>query len=417
MVDDGYISADAWAKGIGYSIAASVVGGASKLAIRKSWLMVKNSRTEVDAYASPETEYDHSDEAASPSSPYKLDEDKGVELNSPLHKRDSKGNLEENEEGEQFIDQDNEQLTMIKDENKKVLSVELVARALRYSGMLGMSVLNPLFCVLAMNYASPSILAPFSGLTLVWIILFSESLISEKPQKKQIIAAALIITGQIIVGAFGDHTNDDGITLQDVVDSYKQLSFQLFFVVQIVFLLVLAYLINYPPSSTLERFAWGVASGVITGFQNFLKDSLSVLKACKATNQALPWYFYVFFCGAAITAFSGLLILTRCMKKYDATFSSSMFVGSFIISASIMADIHYHTFENLNGVINYIMYPTGLGVLMIGLYLSVNDVSGLESSQLHSDASDDQISSNEPNPGVLQLPLVATSDCNETALT
>ena len=216
MVDDGYISADAWAKGIGYSIAASVVGGASKLAIRKSWLMVNDSRSEADVYASQETEDDDSDQLAGPSSPYKLNEDDDEKLDSPLHRRNSKGSLGKPGEGEQFLDQINDQVTTIKDGNKKGWNVELVARCLRYSGMLGMSVLNPLFCVLAMNYASPSILAPFSGLTLVWIILFSESLISERPQKKQIIAAALIISGQIIVGAFGDHTNDDGITLQDV---------------------------------------------------------------------------------------------------------------------------------------------------------------------------------------------------------
>eukprot|EP01083_Nonionella_stella_P220252 788221_1 len=30
-----------WAKGVGYSIVASLIGGASKLAIRKSWLMVE----------------------------------------------------------------------------------------------------------------------------------------------------------------------------------------------------------------------------------------------------------------------------------------------------------------------------------------------------------------------------------------
>ena len=53
----------------------------------------------------------------------------------------------------------------------------IISRSLRYSGMFGMTVLNPLFCVLAMNYASPSILAPFSGLTKVWIILLSEQFI------------------------------------------------------------------------------------------------------------------------------------------------------------------------------------------------------------------------------------------------
>lgn len=67
-----------------------------------------------------------------------------------------------------------------------------------------------------MNYASPSILAPFSGLTLVWIVLFSESMIGEKPSRYQVLAAYLIIFGEVLVAIFGDHTNDEGMTVQDV---------------------------------------------------------------------------------------------------------------------------------------------------------------------------------------------------------
>ena len=48
-------------------------------------------------------------------------------------------------------------------------SAKQLAWLLYLLGMIGMSFLNPLFCVLAMKYANPSILAPFSGLTLVWI--------------------------------------------------------------------------------------------------------------------------------------------------------------------------------------------------------------------------------------------------------
>jgi hypothetical protein len=38
------VTASDWAKGIGYSVAASIIGGASKLAIRKSWLMVQQRK-------------------------------------------------------------------------------------------------------------------------------------------------------------------------------------------------------------------------------------------------------------------------------------------------------------------------------------------------------------------------------------
>ena len=99
---------------------------------------------------------------------------------------------------------------------------------------------------------------------------------------------------------------------------------------------------------------------------------------------------------AAIFGIIGIFILTRCMKVYDATFSVSMFVGSYIISVSITAEIHYHTFQNLTGWIGYIMYPTGLVVLLIGIYLLVSDISDLDFPQQDSDASDDQTSSSTP---------------------
>ena len=70
---------------------------------------------------------------------------------------------------------------------------------------------------------------------------------------------------------------------------------------------------------------------------------------------------------AAATSLIGLLFLTACMKQYDATFSSAMFVGSFVVSASIMSMIHYSTFQDLKGIINYIMYPFGLVVLLAGV--------------------------------------------------
>lgn len=57
-----------------------------------------------------------------------------------------------------------------------------------------------------------------------------------------------------------------------------------------------------------------------------------------------------------------------------------MFVGSFIVTASIMADIHYHTFANLTGLVNFIMYPIGLVILMIGLYVLVQDTAEPNSS-------------------------------------
>lgn len=86
-----------------------------------------------------------------------------------------------------------------------------------------------------------------------------------------------------------------------------------------------------------------------------------------------PWFFYLFVCLAAITAFGGLLILTACMKRYDATYSAASFVGSFVVSASIMSATHYNTFNYLKSIWNYMLYPTGLVVLMVGVCILVRE--------------------------------------------
>lgn len=91
--------------------------------------------------------------------------------------------------------------------------------------------------------------------------------------------------------------------------------------------------------------------------------------------MSYPWFFPLLAALAAATSFTGLLFLTVCMKKFDATFSSAMFVGSFVVSASIMSAVHYSTFQGLEGLVNYIMYPFGLLVLMAGVGILLRNTS------------------------------------------
>jgi hypothetical protein len=190
MEDSAGISAADWGKGITLSIIASLIGGASKLAIRKSWLMEGGDhRIERDDGNSSQDS----------------------SCNLPLDPS-STSSGEENYPGASPDER-------IQARNQR----HCIALFLRYSGMIGMSILNPICCVLAMKYASPSILAPFSGLTLVWVILFSGIAVGETPSASQRTASFLIIVGEVIVAAFGDHKNDVDIEASAVVSS-KNLS-------------------------------------------------------------------------------------------------------------------------------------------------------------------------------------------------
>ncbi len=195
MADNTLISADAWAKGIGYCILASAFGGASKLGIRKSWLMVQYDDDDVSLKYYPEKLGEKSS-LNNVHQSYSTDQDEHSNCNNYYTMAH----------------------TQVRDDVKtrRRRRTYIAAICLRYSGIVGMSTIYPAIVALAMNYASPSILAPFSGLTLVWVILFSECFNRERPHAKQITAACLIILGQVIVGVFGDHTNDDGITLRQM---------------------------------------------------------------------------------------------------------------------------------------------------------------------------------------------------------
>jgi drug/metabolite transporter (DMT)-like permease len=367
------VTASGWLKGISLSILASLIGGASKLAIRKSWLIESEQREQGADEANEESS------GYSQISDYEASAPEEGSNNETLQRLSSHGSISHPTGGSAEL-----QLTAV----EEALSLhaarkrrgKIIAYALRFGGMIGMTFLNPTCSVLAMNYASPSILAPFSGLTLVWIVLLSQPLNHERPTARQVVAVGLIIFGELLVAAFGDHTNDQNKTIADVTHSYQQLPFLIYLAVTTLWILVLMVWMKYPSHPMLQRFAWGVAGGSLTGFQNFLKDFLTILKV-KGPDEDYPWYTPLLLFLAVASAFIGLCFLTACMKRYDATYSGSMFVGSFVVSASIMSAVHYATFVHLQGLLNIILYPSGLIVLMGGVGVLICERGAIVESQ------------------------------------
>jgi drug/metabolite transporter (DMT)-like permease len=423
------ISASNWAKGIALSILASMIGGVSKLAIRKSWLLQNYDQSitrQNRLTRETMTHLDAADQLRHCRNGLLCEERSIHTASTTMGKKSATGSdnasqpLQEDllDTGRCHPDHENAFLPSSRLCDDSIQRIDYGNDAsrefhpawfpycLRYAGMLGMSVLNPVCCVVAMNYASPSILAPFSGLTLCWVILGSPCVNNEQPSSQQILACAFIIAGEVVVAIFGDHTNDDGVTVEGVRESYHDPVFLLYFVALLAYVSVLGYWMNYSTSAVLRRFSWGSCGGSLTGTQNFLKDSLTIVKASAKQQQPLPWIFYLFVVCAAGTAFAGLLILTACMKRYDATYSAASFVGSFVVSASIMASAHYHTFGQLEGLANDILYPTGLVILMIGVYILVSD----SSDQTEDGDGQDQIEENDEDNEMMKSEVSMSSN-------
>ena len=347
MADAG-VTAQDWVWGVTFSVLASVIGGASKLAIRKSWIIYGRLNSGSTADALPATTSQDID----------------------ITKSDSTGSgLSTMEILETAFSSEPDGSPLV---CKRISKAKAVSWFLYLFGLVGMSFLNPLCSVLAMQYANPSILAPFSGLSLVLVIMFSGVITGENPLPTQKLACALIVAGEIIVALFGDHSNASNMDVDEVVASYHDPAFIVYMILMFTFIALLLLIIrNYPTTSLLTKMAWGSLGGAIVGFQNFLKDAMTIFTVATSEGDRLPAIFYLLFILAVATAITALMCISASMKRYDATYASAMFVASVVISTSLMSAVHYHTFEEIEGAGDIIMYLLGLAVLIYGATILV----------------------------------------------
>lgn len=205
-----------WVKGIGLYMLASVIGGASKLAIRKSWLLSEETSSSPHGGAATTTvagegggRIPGGDVSSTVVESFSIESLPSAAATTETTPRSSAARSHRRHHRRTSVNGNG-------NSTRKCFEY-----ALRWSGMFGMSVLNPACCVLAMNYASPSVLAPFSGLTLVCVVVCSYPVLGEKPSRSQVVAASLIVAGEVVVAFFGDHTNDAGETVEEVVRTNK----------------------------------------------------------------------------------------------------------------------------------------------------------------------------------------------------
>ena len=102
-----------------------------------------------------------------------------------------------------------------------------------------------------------------------------------------------------------------------------------------------------------------------------LQDALDLV----ATSDRFHWQVPLFVLLAIAVGVSGLAFLSHCMKRFDATYSASMFVVSYIISATVMSMVRYHMIDRLKaqGPVQMTLYPLGLAILFGGVYFLMVD--------------------------------------------
>lgn len=346
-----------WLHGLIFAVIASMIGAGSKLCIRKSYTILVTKE-----YVDDEEDPTELHALRRKSSSCTTDEDYLSTNSDEQQQQKQQQHRRTNQE---------QHKTLPANEEQHLFFHRFLPVCLRIIGMVGMGVLGPACNVYALQFASPSVLSPIGGgLTLVWIILLSEHTIRETPRQIQRVAVAFVVVGEGLVAATGDHSNVYSVTQEALWRQYRETAFESYFwALGVWVFLLVGTIANENVSPRGRRLAWGLIGGSITGVQNFVKDSLALLHGRETSNAIDGYTLPIFIVLAILFPLVGLWLMMECMKRYDATYTASMFLVSTILSASIMAAVHYHTFDHLHSRLETFLYLFGLTLLLSGASL------------------------------------------------
>lgn len=155
-------------------------------------------------------------------------------------------------------------------------------RTIRLLGLLTVVSADP-FRILSFGYGESKVVAPFSSLSLVWLILLANPIAGDKPSHVDIVGSLVIAGGVALVAAFGtgggdgDDDGDDEFLwdeddtesqLQTVVSEFngkaQRPEFVFYLVAQAVFLLVSGVTVaTGRPEKLVVKVCWGALGGVL----------------------------------------------------------------------------------------------------------------------------------------------------------
>ena len=159
---------------------------------------------------------------------------------------------------------------------------EKYRKLIRFGGLCTVVAADPAR-ILSFGYGDPQIVAPFSALSLVWLILLSNPIAGDKPNGLDVSAALVIASGVVLIALFGSgeggSDEDDGyFGIDDKASTRHQLfkvietfdsnaekgSFVAYMVGQALFLLGAGVIVSTQNPNWLgPKIAWGALGGVL----------------------------------------------------------------------------------------------------------------------------------------------------------
>ena len=241
-------------------------------------------------------------------------------------------------------------------------------------------VLDPVFNLIALSFATQAIVSACAGFVIVWNALLAPFMLGESLTRIRLISSTLILVGTIGVGASGPHY-EVVRTEREYMALLSDHSAVVYYVLLLAWCSFAFWRWRRDPLGVGRP--WGaVLGGSIAGNNFFVKVFLAINYCaidrysigCIHANPWVSWQIYAVGLAALAAAGGGLLVLAVTLRHAEALDGVTIFTGVQIIFAALTSNIVLLENQVTRGWVITI-YCFSVGIILVGLtLLAIRDV-------------------------------------------
>jgi hypothetical protein len=216
--------------------------------------------------------------------------------------------------------------------------------------------------IVALAFASASLLAPFAGLSVMWSAVLAPPVLGETLTKGDIQGAVLIVTGVAVIGLTADKTEKD-YDYYSLIALYNSPSF-------IAYIIVLAFFSMFLYALSRKGGVWralclGAVGGTLGGQQYFVKTISELV----AANDWSIWKNFaawaILFCTIGM-ATGGVALLNKGLREFSSLYIVAVYQSFLVLIGAVSGLCYFQEYKTMKAV-QLVFYPFGLLLITAGV--------------------------------------------------
>jgi len=235
-------------------------------------------------------------------------------------------------------------------------------------GNVAITILGTLLTLASFAYASQALVAPLSGLTIVWNALLSSTrwFGNVALKRKDLAATFLTLAGCVFIVAAGPRSTKH-FSLDALVQMFFRTTFEVYSVCAAMLIITLHRVGSSPTSKPkYKRFAFGMLPGIIGGFSNVLAKASVELVSQYALFSSLTSIMVLIV--SATCAVLQLTWINRALQTYDPLFVVPVYQATLLISSTLAGALYYGEFEEFT-FLQYCIFFLSICAIVLGVSL------------------------------------------------